>query len=77
MVNRPCKPDADLKWLWQLMLGTPFPACGTGENSDAAPGESMERDEHAPHHLPIAEGKHIHAMREKPEKGSPHGWKKS
>jgi hypothetical protein len=51
------------------MLGRPFPACGAGENSDAAAGESIEGYHHAPHHLAIAKSRHIHEMREKPEKG--------
>jgi hypothetical protein len=37
MTGRPCKPDADLKKLWQLLLpGTSFPACGVPEKSAAA-----------------------------------------
>jgi len=37
MINRPCKPDADLKWLWRTLLGsTPLPACGTPEQADPA-----------------------------------------
>jgi hypothetical protein len=40
MVDRPCNPDADLKRLWQLVLGTPFPACG----SIARSGEAVEED---------------------------------
>jgi hypothetical protein len=37
MANRPCKPDADLKRLWRLLLpGTSFPVCGMPEKSDAA-----------------------------------------
>jgi hypothetical protein len=33
MANRPCKPDADMKRLWQTLLpGTPMPACGTGKD---------------------------------------------
>jgi hypothetical protein len=36
MADRTCKPDADFKRLWRTMLpGTPFPACGTAEPSDA------------------------------------------
>jgi len=36
MADRPCKPDADLKRLWQMLLpGTQFPACGMPENLDA------------------------------------------
>jgi hypothetical protein len=34
MANRPCRTDADLKRLWQLLLpGTPAPACDAPENS--------------------------------------------
>jgi hypothetical protein len=40
MANRPCKPDADMKRLWQTLLpGTPMPACGTGEADDHAKRE--------------------------------------
>jgi hypothetical protein len=29
MTNRPCKPDADLRGIWQMLLpDVPFPACG-------------------------------------------------
>jgi hypothetical protein len=45
MANRPCKPDADFKRLWQTLLpGTPLPACGVAKDSDAAatPNESAE-----------------------------------
>jgi hypothetical protein len=36
MIGRPCKPDADLKRLWQMLMpGTHFPACGMPENHDA------------------------------------------
>jgi hypothetical protein len=29
MTNRPCKPDADLCGIWQMLLpDVPFPACG-------------------------------------------------
>jgi|HubBroStandDraft_4_1064222.scaffolds.fasta_scaffold1070915_2 hypothetical protein len=39
MANRPCKPDADFKRLWRLLMpNTPFPACGTPEAGDAPPG---------------------------------------
>jgi hypothetical protein len=38
MTHRPCKPDADLKWLWRTLLGsTPLPVCGTPEQADSAP----------------------------------------
>jgi len=43
MIGRPCKPDPDLKWLWQTLLpGTPLPACGMPEKSDVATGESVK-----------------------------------
>jgi hypothetical protein len=51
MANRPCKADADLKRIWQLLLpATPFPACGVQENADADVSESAAsstRDEAA------------------------------
>ncbi len=32
MANRPCKPDADVKRIWQLLMpDTAFPACGTAQ----------------------------------------------
>jgi hypothetical protein len=35
MASRPCKPDADLKRLWQVLLpSTPFPACGAPEKPE-------------------------------------------
>jgi hypothetical protein len=34
MIGRPCKPDDDLKGLWQKLLGTPFPACGTADDGE-------------------------------------------
>jgi hypothetical protein len=36
MAVRPCKIDEDLARLWQTILGTPFPACGSMESSDEA-----------------------------------------
>jgi hypothetical protein len=43
MANRPCRADADLKRIWQLLLpDAPFPACGTQENADADAGERAE-----------------------------------
>jgi hypothetical protein len=52
MSNRTCKPDADLKRLWRLMLGTPFPPCGVTENSEEddeeaapkSPSEELQSD---------------------------------
>ena len=41
MIDRPCKPDADLKRLWQILLpSTPFPACGPPANSSAPAGDN-------------------------------------
>jgi hypothetical protein len=41
MADRPCKPDADLKWLWRTLLGsTPLPVCGAPERANAAAIES-------------------------------------
>ena len=35
--NRPCKPAADLQWIWQTLLpDVPFPTCEVPETSDAA-----------------------------------------
>ena len=47
MPQRPCKPDADMKRLWQALLpGTPMPVCGTAEDDNADAVEDLER-EHA------------------------------
>lgn len=41
MANRPCKPYAHLKGIWQTLLsGTRFPVSSLAENSGAATGES-------------------------------------
>jgi hypothetical protein len=41
MANRPCKPGADVKQIWQLLLpDTPFPACGTQDDKAAETPES-------------------------------------
>jgi hypothetical protein len=41
MANRPCKPDGDLKKLWQtLMPGVAMPACGTAEDEAARDREN-------------------------------------
>jgi hypothetical protein len=43
MANRLCRPSADLKGLWQLLLpDTPFPACGTPVDSDDSADKSAE-----------------------------------
>ncbi len=41
MIGRPCKPDNDLKGLWRMMFGTPFPACGMPVGSEAAGGDRV------------------------------------
>ena len=41
MANRPCKPDADMKRLWQTLLpGTPMPTCGTGKDDGGTQSEN-------------------------------------
>ena len=36
MIGRPCRPDADVLWLWQTLLpNTPFSACGTANDQSA------------------------------------------
>jgi hypothetical protein len=42
MASRPCKPDNDLKGLWRMLLGTPFPACGMPEESGVANGGNAQ-----------------------------------
>jgi hypothetical protein len=52
MTGRRCKPDADLKRMWRLLLpGTPFPACGVPEETDASErvaSAENARDDKAP-----------------------------
>ena len=37
MATRPCRADADVKRIWQLLLpDTPFPACGAPEDAGMA-----------------------------------------
>ena len=41
MATRPCRADADVNRIWQLLLpGTPFPACGVQEGVGMAASES-------------------------------------
>jgi hypothetical protein len=48
MASRPCKPDADLKRLWRMLLpNTPFPACGALENLNSAADRSENRSDDA------------------------------
>lgn len=45
MPQRPCKPDADMKRLWQTLLpGTPMPVCGTAEDDNGDAVEDLERE---------------------------------
>ena len=54
MANRPCKPDADVKRIWQLLLpDTAFPVCGTQENAGADAGENTASANDARHPLPV------------------------
>jgi hypothetical protein len=47
--NRPCKPDADLRWIWQTLLpDTPFPTCGAAQDADTAKSPANERVDAAP-----------------------------
>jgi len=40
MPNRPCKPDADMKWIWQTLLpGLAMPSCGTAGDGTAGTHE--------------------------------------
>ena len=42
MAHRPCKPDTDMKRLWQLLLpGVAVPACGVTQDAGTT-GESAE-----------------------------------
>jgi hypothetical protein len=44
MANRPCKPDADVKRIWQLLMpDTAFPACGTQEDAAARRDNPRQR----------------------------------
>jgi len=41
MATRPCRADADVKRIWQLLLpDTPFPACGAPADAGMAANES-------------------------------------
>jgi hypothetical protein len=38
MIERPCKPDADVKWLWRVLLpNVPPPACDIAKDQSADP----------------------------------------
>jgi hypothetical protein len=44
MNSRPCKPDADLQWLWQTLLpGTPLPSCPAPDKSKAVASDGAKR----------------------------------
>lgn len=41
MTNRPCKPDADLKGIWQMLLpDVQLPACGVPDTEHASGSQS-------------------------------------
>jgi hypothetical protein len=58
MANRPCKPDADTKRLWQMLMpGVAMPPCGTAQddrqkdesgNSATANNVAAESDKNKP-----------------------------
>jgi hypothetical protein len=48
MIARPCRPDADVKWLWQTLLpNTPLPACDMANDQSA--GFAHEKADHGAH----------------------------
>jgi hypothetical protein len=39
MINRPCRPDPDLQWIWQTLLpDTPYPSCSPQKDKAAQKG---------------------------------------
>jgi len=57
MANRPCKPGADLKRMWRLLLpDEPFPDCGlpqsSGEGASRRPYRQPEADANRSEDLP-------------------------
>jgi hypothetical protein len=61
MANRPCKPDADVKRIWQLLMpDTAFPACGTAQaagddgQENATPANEPRTQAEAPPDTPRA-----------------------
>jgi hypothetical protein len=48
MAGRPCKPDADIIWLWRTLLpNTPLPACNfRNERSADQIGQGADRVAH-------------------------------
>lgn len=59
MANRPCRTDADLKRLWQLLLpDTPAPACEAPENSVDEARDNAARPTHADEKLQLKSGTH-------------------
>lgn len=60
MATRPCRPNIDLKGIWQFLLpDTPFPGCATADDSDAEvsarPAAAMREDSDARRSLPRRE----------------------
>ena len=63
MAGRPCRPDADFKQLWRLMLpGTRFPMCGTPEGSDADASDNVRH----PSDRPDNADRHTERLKDKP-----------
>ena len=61
MANRPCKPDTDVKRIWQLLMpDTAFPACGTSQaasddgQDNATPANETRTQAEAPPVVPRA-----------------------
>jgi hypothetical protein len=49
MANRPCKPDADVKRIWRLLMpDTAFPACGTGQAGEGQENAKPAEETRAP-----------------------------
>lgn len=48
MATRPCRADADVKGIWQLLLpDAPFPACGTPGDNAASESAKPVNETHA------------------------------
>jgi hypothetical protein len=49
MASRPCKPGADVKQIWRLLLpDTPFPGCGTQDDKAAEARDSAAPADESP-----------------------------
>ena len=48
MATRPCRADADVKRIWQLLLpDAPFPACGAQADNTASESAGPVNEMHA------------------------------